>query len=127
MPAVGAKNRMSRPSRSSRRGKCDAVPERSRAKAWQAGSTARLSWQFDGDCFPMTIQKPMTLQKAKSIARHLGLTLRELRSGNYRVNFRDGNETTAYYTDKLEDAVNAVVVMARKRTFARDCEPTEPG
>jgi hypothetical protein len=44
----------------------------------------------------------MTLQKAKSIARHFGLTLRQLRSGNYRVNFRDGNETTAYYTDNLE-------------------------
>ena len=44
----------------------------------------------------------MTLQKAKSIARHLGLTLRLLRSGKYRVNFRDGNETTAYYTDDLE-------------------------
>jgi hypothetical protein len=59
----------------------------------------------------------MTLQKAKSIARHLGLTLRQLRSGNYRVNFCDGNETTAYYTDKLEDAVNAVVAMARKRAL----------
>jgi hypothetical protein len=46
----------------------------------------------------------MTLQEAKSIARHLGLTLRRLRSANYRVNFRHGNETTAYYTDKLEDA-----------------------
>src|SRR5262245_34362304 len=68
----------------------------------------------------------MTLQKAKSIARHLGLTLRQLRSGNYRVNFRDGNETTAYYTDKFEDAVNAVVAMARKRAFSNDCEPTEP-
>ena len=44
----------------------------------------------------------MTLQQAKSIARHLGLNLRQLRSGNYRVNFRDGNETTAYYTDNLE-------------------------
>jgi len=43
--------------------------------------------------------------KAKSIARHLGLTLRHLRSGSYRVNFRDGNETTAYYTGNLEDAV----------------------
>jgi hypothetical protein len=42
----------------------------------------------------------------RRVARHLGLTLRQLRSGNYRVNFRDGNETTAYYTDKLEDAVN---------------------
>ena len=57
----------------------------------------------------------MTLQKAKSIARHLGLTVRQLRSGNYRVNFRDGNETTAYYTDDLEDAVNTAVEMARKR------------
>ena len=65
----------------------------------------------------MTIQKPITLQEAKSIARHLGLTLRQLRSGNYRVNFRDGNETTAYYTDKLEDAINAVVAMARKQAL----------
>ena len=75
----------------------------------------------------MTIQKPITLQEAKSIARHLGLTLRQLRSGNYRVNFRDGNETTAYYTDNLEDAVNAAVAMARKRArFQAIAEPTEP-
>ena len=66
----------------------------------------------------MTIQKPIKLQKAKSIARHLGLTLRQLRSGNYRVNFRDGNETTAYYTDNIEDAVNTAVEMARKRAFS---------
>jgi hypothetical protein len=57
----------------------------------------------------------MTLQEAKSIARHLGLTLRKVRSGDYRVNFRDGNETTAYYTDCLEDAVNTAVEMARTR------------
>jgi hypothetical protein len=67
------------------------------------------------DCFPMTIQKPTTLQEAKSIARHLRLTLRKVRSGHYRVNFRDGNETTAYYTDNLEDAVKTAVEMARKR------------
>jgi hypothetical protein len=54
----------------------------------------------------------MTLQEAKSIARHLGLTLRKVRSGDYRVNFRDGDETTAYYTNDLEDAVNAAVEMA---------------
>ena len=57
----------------------------------------------------------MTLQEAKSIARHLGLTLRMVCSGDYRVNFRDGNETTAYYTDNLEDAGNTAVEMARKR------------
>ena len=57
----------------------------------------------------------MTLQEAKSIARHLGLTLRKVRSGHYRVNFREGDETTAYYADDLEDAVNTAVEMARKR------------
>ena len=53
----------------------------------------------------------------KSIARYFGLTLRQLRSGNYRVNYRDGNETTAYYTDKLEDAVNTALEMARERAL----------
>ena len=60
----------------------------------------------------------MTLQEAKSIARHLGLTLRQVRSGDYRVNFRDGNETTAYYTNDLEDAVNTAVEMVRKRELS---------
>jgi hypothetical protein len=60
----------------------------------------------------------MTLQQAKSIARHLGLTLRKVRSGDYRVNFRDGNATTAYYTDSLEDAVSAAVERARKRVVS---------
>jgi hypothetical protein len=86
---------VSRPSRSLRRGKCDAAPE-------DQGPRERF-------------HKAMTLQEAKSIARHLGLTLRLQRSGDYRVNFRDGNETTAYYTDNLEDAVNTAVEMARKR------------
>jgi hypothetical protein len=58
---------------------------------------------------------PARLQEAKSIARHLGLTLRKVRSGDYRVKFRDGNEMTAYYTDNLEDAVNTVLEKARKR------------
>jgi hypothetical protein len=60
----------------------------------------------------------MTLQEAKSIARHLGLTLRKVRSGDYRVNFRDGNGTTAYYTDDLDDAVSAAVERARKRAVS---------
>jgi hypothetical protein len=55
----------------------------------------------------------MTLQEAKSIVRHLGLTLRKVRSGDYCVKSRDGNEATPYYTDNLEDAVNAAVRMAR--------------
>jgi len=66
----------------------------------------------------------MTLQEAKAIARHLGLTLRKVCSGDYRVNLRDGNETTAYYADNLEDADNTVVEMVRKRTL--ELHRTEP-
>jgi hypothetical protein len=65
----------------------------------------------------------MTLQEGKSIARHLGLTLRQVRSGAYRVNFRDGNETTAYYADNLEDAVKTAVEMARKRELSASPKP----
>ena len=72
----------------------------------------------------MTIQKPTTLQEAKSIARHLRLTLRKVRSGHYRVNFRDGNETTAYYTDNLEDAVKTAVEMARTRDVVQAVDAT---
>ena len=69
----------------------------------------------------MTIQKPITLQEAKSIARHLGLTLRKVRSGDYRVNFRDGDETTVHYTDNLEDAVKTAIEMARRRVVTEAC------
>ena len=82
--------------------------------------------QSDEEADPPMNGVAMTLQEAKSIARHLGLTLRQLRSGKYRVNFRDGNESTAHYTDNLDDAVNTAVAMARKRAFSNDCEPTEP-
>ena len=57
----------------------------------------------------------MTLPEAKFIARHLGFTLRKVRTGDYCVSFRDGNETTAYYTKNLEEAVNAAVEIAHGR------------
>ena len=69
----------------------------------------------------------MTLRKAKSIARHLRLTLRQVCSGDYRVNFRDGNETTAYYTDSLEDTINTAVGMARRRELHHTELETQSG
>jgi len=80
---------------------------------FECQGTAHTSSSVDGQAS----QKVMTLQEAKSIARHLGLTLRQVRSGAYRVNFRDGNETTAYYTDNLDDAVNTAIEMARERAL----------
>jgi hypothetical protein len=87
-----------------RRGRCDPIHERQEPLAGRPIQLRGLA-QLNSDCFPMTIQKLTTLQEAKSIARHLRLTLRKVRSGHYRVNFRDRNETTAYYTDNLEDVV----------------------
>ena len=54
----------------------------------------------------MTIQKPITLQEAKS-TRDIWATLRKVRSGHYRVNFRDGTRGHPVRVD-LEDAVNGV-------------------
>ena len=67
----------------------------------------------------------MTLQEAKSIARHLGFTLRKVRSGDYRVNLPGGDDSTAYYTGDLEDAVRTAVEMARQRTL--NLHRPEPG
>ena len=60
-------------------------------------------------------RQAMTLQEAKSIARHLGCILRKVRSGDYCVKFPAGNNSMAYYTDNLEDAVNVAVAVIRKR------------
>ena len=62
----------------------------------------------------------MTHQEAKLIARHLGLTLRKVRSGEYRVNSADADDSTAYYTDNLEGAINAAVEMARRRALSAE-------
>ena len=34
------------------------------------------------------------------------------------MNFPDADDSTAYYTDKLEDAINAAGEMARKRALS---------
>ena len=53
----------------------------------------------------------MTLKDAKAKLAFVNVTLRK-RDGEYRVNFKDGKEATAYYTDCLEDAVVTGLAMA---------------
>lgn len=53
----------------------------------------------------------MTLATARSILRNLGITLAK-RDGEYRVNFTNGLEATAYYTDDIDDAVGTGRAMA---------------
>ena len=83
---------------------------------------------FEGGCFATTISQSHDAAGSQIIAR-IWLTLRKVRSGDYRVNFRDGNETTAYYTDNLEDAVKTAVEMARTRDVMQavdEAVATEP-
>lgn len=55
-----------------------------------------------------------TLAQAKEEMDLLGIAISK-RSGEYRVNFRGGDEGTAYYTDDLGDAVATGRDMALRR------------
>lgn len=72
-------------------------------------------------------RRAMTHQEAKLIARHLGLTLRKVRSADYRVNFPNADDSAAYYTDNLEDTINRrsgdgpkahIICRRREKRFA---------
>lgn len=52
----------------------------------------------------------MTMAQAKAILRAVGLSIR-LRDGEYRVNYANGSEATAYYTNDRDDAVNTGLAM----------------
>lgn len=52
----------------------------------------------------------MTLTQARATLRLRGMTIRK-RDDEYRVNFYRGEETTAYYTNDLDDAVDTGVAM----------------
>ena len=52
-----------------------------------------------------------TLKQAKEILKDTCMSIRKL-DGEYRVNFRDGFESTAYYTNDLNDAVGTALNMA---------------
>jgi len=55
----------------------------------------------------------MVLARARMILRALGIVIRR-EDGEFRVNFRGGDEATAYYTDDLDDAVETGQDMARR-------------
>ena len=57
----------------------------------------------------------MTISKARSIARNLGLTIKKTDYDEFRVNYRGSSEDTAYYTDDLEDATDTMVAMGEAK------------
>ena len=80
---------------------------------------------FEGGCFATTISQSHDAAASQIIAHHSA----QGASGDYRVNFRDGNEMTASYADNLEDAVKTAVEMARTRDVMQavdEAVATEP-
>lgn len=53
----------------------------------------------------------MKVTDAIKILREHDLVLKKI-DGEYRVNFREGDEATAYYTNHLPDAVRTGIRMA---------------
>lgn len=67
----------------------------------------------------------LTLAQAKAELRPLGLILTH-HDGEYRVNFRRGNEESAYYTPDLDDAVATGKDMAKRRAGERRISRRKP-
>lgn len=57
----------------------------------------------------------MTSTQCKKALRDLGMSLRRTQYGEWRVNFANGNESTAYYTDDIDDAYETGLAMAQER------------
>jgi len=58
-----------------------------------------------------TIMKRLTVGEAQNLLREYGMVLTS-NEGEYRVNYRHGAESTAYYTDDLDDALNTGIMAA---------------
>jgi hypothetical protein len=55
------------------------------------------------------------VRRARLELSDLGITLRVAPSGEWRVNHRYGAESTAYYTEQLDDALHTGRDMAARR------------
>lgn len=64
--------------------------------------------------------RSITLKNAKKELAAYGMVITKRDAGEYRVNFKGGQESTAYYTDDIDDAVNTGVVMSRTRPSSLD-------
>tara|TARA_R110000772_G_scaffold267971_3_gene393549 strand:+ start:49 stop:261 length:213 start_codon:yes stop_codon:yes gene_type:complete len=62
------------------------------------------------------MNKTQQLAEAKQNMKKLGITINYHRDWQeYRVNFKNGQEPTAYYTNDIEDAVGTGFAMAMCR------------
>lgn len=63
--------------------------------------------------------KPRTIKETLATIRALGLTAsRNAETGEYRVNYRGGTESGAYYTNCGDDAISTAETMFHSRAAA---------
>lgn len=57
-----------------------------------------------------------TLKQVRALLAHEGITIRK-RDNEYRVNYKNGKEATAYYTDDIDDAFHTGLAMAQELDY----------
>lgn len=69
----------------------------------------------------LTAPRPITLTDARAAFARLGVTLRKTEYGEFRVNFRHGEEATAAYESDLADAIDTgLAMLAHKARLDRE-------
>lgn len=64
----------------------------------------------------MSFQSGIRFLDAKNQLKGIGITInRKASTGEFRVNFVNGTEATAYYTNDLQDAIDTGIAMASHR------------
>lgn len=67
----------------------------------------------------------LTIAEVRKQLAVVGISIRR-EDGEYRVNFRGGKESTAYYTNDLRDALGTGLRMAREVTGLQDTQSNPP-
>lgn len=69
----------------------------------------------------LTDSRPVTLSAARAAFARLGVTLHKTEYGDFRVNFRHGEEATAAYESSLPDAIGTgLAMLAHKARLGRE-------
>jgi hypothetical protein len=69
----------------------------------------------------------MTVKEAIEKLKAVDVVIRRVDGNEFRVNFRGSNESTAYYTNDLDDAVGTGLSMARqKQHYEQEREEATP-
>lgn len=87
---------------------------------WPKTNTFRATKTAEGKSYKIDAKDTPSgdLLRARAILEPLGIRINSF-NGEYRVNFKNGMEATAYYTDDIDDAIGTGKAMAEHRSNKR--------